>query len=166
MFSLSFPTKAFTWEFDSNRYIIQTKWYKTKWLNHKTSLINHIKESQAIIGKKIYKMSNTFGGIFRTCHNWSDVEPMEIFITWQVETTKCLKRNNKDCFVVVISCVVSIMVKKYITQSTYDTSSCRLNPSKLKGFKTIASANPLVDLAVSKISTATVRSNPYPALAT
>lgn len=75
-----------------------------------------------------------------------------------------MKNYDKYCYVVVI--FYAITATKYITQSINDTSSFRLNPSKLKGFKTTTTVNPFVDLTVSKISTTTVWSNPYPALAT
>lgn len=46
------------------------------------------------------------------------------------------------------------------------TSSSRLCPSKVKGFKIIATENPLADLIVLRISIAAMWSEPYPAPAT
>lgn len=76
----------------------------------------------------------------------------------------CLNNHHKECFEGVIS--DDIIAVKYIIQSGVNTSSFRLNPSKLNGFKTTATVSPFVDLIVSKISTVTVWSDPYPALAT
>lgn len=55
---------------------------------------------------------------------------------------------------------------KFFILGIGNTSSCRLNPSKTKGFKIIATVNPFDDFIVLKASTATEWSDPYPALAT
>jgi len=64
------------------------------------------------------------------------------------------------------SCDLLHHSNQVLIQSIKDTSSCRLSPSNLNGFKTIATVNPFLDLTVSKISAATVWYKPYPALAT
>lgn len=48
----------------------------------------------------------------------------------------------------------------------FNTSSCRLCPSKLKGFNKIATANPPADLTTFRSSIAVIWSKPCPELAT
>ncbi|KAF7827532.1 Protein ACCUMULATION AND REPLICATION OF CHLOROPLASTS 3 [Senna tora] len=137
---------------------------------------------KAPTGKFSHLYSNQSSSFFLLCsHRWFSVQALhwvtaDIASSEYSTTQETISNDGNQTSVVLLPRHsqglgyyhphIPALILRFVIPSIDDTSSCRLNPSKVKGFKTIATVNPLDDFMALKISTAKVSSDPYPALAT